>query len=77
MNSWSSRSPRSPRSRIASARTWASSTATTDLYKRYVEKFGKQEDSVEKMREQITKLTTDEARLRKALDDYLNNLVVA
>ena len=43
----------------------------TDLYKRYVKKFSAQEDTVEKMREQIQKLTADEARLRKALDDYL------
>jgi hypothetical protein len=49
----------------------------TDLYKRYVQKFGAQEDQVEKMREQIQKLSADEARLRKALDDYLANLEVA
>jgi hypothetical protein len=49
----------------------------TDLYKRYVQKFGAQEDQVEKMRDQIQKLTTDEARLRKALDDFLVNLEVA
>jgi hypothetical protein len=47
---------------------------TTELYKRYVEKFGDQETKVEKMREQIQKLTTEEAQLRRALDDYLINL---
>jgi len=48
----------------------------TDLYKRYVQKFGSQEDTVEKLREQIQKLTVQEANLRKALDDYLVNLEV-
>jgi hypothetical protein len=47
---------------------------TTELYKRYVQKFGTQEDAVEKMRTQIQKLTADEARLRQSLDDYLINL---
>lgn len=48
----------------------------SDLYRRYVQKFGTQEDSVETMREQIQKLTADEARLRKSLDEYLMNLDV-
>ncbi len=48
----------------------------TDLYKRYVQKFGTQEDQVEKMREQIAKLLADETKQRKALDDYLINLEV-
>ena len=47
---------------------------TTELYKRYVQKFGAQEDAVEKMREQIQKLTADEARLRQSLDDFLISL---
>ncbi len=47
---------------------------TTDLYKRYVQKFGTQEDSVEQMREKIQKLTAEETRQRKSLDDYLINL---
>lgn len=46
----------------------------TDLYKRYVQKFNSQEDTVEKMREQIQKLTVDEEQKRRALDDYLINL---
>ncbi len=49
----------------------------TDLYKRYVEKFGTQEDQVEKSRKQIDELTLEENKLRKALDDYLLNLSVS
>ncbi len=48
----------------------------TELYKRYVQKFGTQEDSVEKMRDQIQKLTSEEARQRKSLDEYLLGLNV-
>jgi hypothetical protein len=46
----------------------------TDLYKRYVQKFGAQEDTVEKMREQIQKLSGEEIRLRQSLDDFLLKL---
>lgn len=46
----------------------------TDLYKRYVQKFNAQEDSVEKMRDQIGKLTADEAAKRLSLDEYLIGL---
>lgn len=46
----------------------------TDLYKRYVQKFGAQEDAVEKMRDQIQKLSAEETRLRESLDQYLINL---
>ncbi len=46
----------------------------TELYKRYVQKFGSQEDAVEKMRDQIQKLTAEETRQRQALDEYLINL---
>jgi len=48
----------------------------TDLYKRYVQKFGTQEDSVEKMREQIRKLVTEENQQRQSLDDFLIKLDV-
>jgi len=48
----------------------------TDLYKRYVQKFGTQEDQVEKMRSRIQTLTADETKQRKSLDDYLVNLEV-
>jgi hypothetical protein len=50
---------------------------TTDLYKRYVQKFETQETEVEKLRSQIQQLTTDEVKQRKSLDDYLLNLTVA
>ncbi len=46
----------------------------TDLYKRYVQKFGAQEDAVEKMRDQIQKLSGEETRLRESLDQFLINL---
>ncbi len=46
----------------------------SDLYKRYVKKFGEQEDAVETLRRQIEKLTQDEVRQAKALDDYLSSL---
>ncbi len=46
----------------------------TELYKRYVQKFGSQEDAVEKMRDQIQKLTAEETRQRQALDEYMINL---
>ncbi|MEX0978405.1 MAG: hypothetical protein WDZ48_06120 [Pirellulales bacterium] len=48
----------------------------SELYRRYVQKFGEQENSVETMREQIQKLTVEEARLRTSLDEYLMNLNV-
>jgi hypothetical protein len=48
----------------------------TDLYNRYVKKFGEQEDQVEALRQQIRKLTVDETNLRKALDDYLIGLTL-
>jgi hypothetical protein len=43
----------------------------SDLYKRYVKKFGDQEDTVEKLGTQIGRLTQDEAKHRKALEDFL------
>ncbi len=46
----------------------------TDLYKRYVQKFGAQEDMVEKMRGQIQKLSAEETLLRQSLDDFLLKL---
>ncbi len=46
----------------------------TDLYKRYVKKFGEQEDEVEKLRGEIKKLIDEEAKLRQALDTYLIGL---
>ncbi len=46
----------------------------TDLYKRYVKKFGEQEDEVEKLRGEIKKLIDEEAKLRQSLDTYLIGL---
>ena len=46
----------------------------TDLYKRYVKKFGEQEDEVEKLRGEIKKLIDEEAKQRQALDAYLIGL---
>ena len=47
---------------------------TSDLYNRYVKKFGEQEDQVEAFRKQIKDLTDEETKLRKALDTYLLGL---
>lgn len=44
---------------------------TTDLYKRYVEKFTRQEEQIESLRERMQKLQQQEAQARKELDDYL------
>ena len=49
---------------------------TGDLYARYVKKFGDQEDSIERHRADYAKLVDEEARLRKALDEFLINLNV-
>ena len=49
----------------------------TDLYRRYVKKFGEQEDQVEKLRSEIAKLQADETAKRQALDQYLIGLEVA
>jgi chromosome segregation ATPase len=48
----------------------------SELYRRYVQKFGDQETSVEKMRAEIEKLTTEENRLRASLDEHLVNLTL-
>ncbi len=48
----------------------------TDLYKRYVKKFGEQEDQIEALRTEIEKLQKQEDGLRKALDEYLTGLTV-
>ncbi len=46
----------------------------TDLYKRYVKKFGEQEDEVEKLRGEIKKLIDEEVKQRQALDTFLIGL---
>lgn len=46
----------------------------TELYNRYVKKFGDQEDQVERMRRRIEDLTQEEQKLRQDLDNYLLGL---
>jgi hypothetical protein len=46
----------------------------TDLYKRYVKKFGDQEDTVEKLREQIQTLAAEQLKLQQALEQFLLGL---
>ena len=49
----------------------------SDLYNRYVKKFGEQEDQVEKLRGQIAELRGEEQQQRTSLDEYLLKLDVA
>ncbi|HZZ73297.1 MAG TPA: hypothetical protein VFE24_13665 [Pirellulales bacterium] len=46
----------------------------SDLYNRYVKKFGEQEDQVEKLRKDIQGLNEEEQKQRRDLDDYLSKL---
>lgn len=46
----------------------------SELYTRYVKKFGEQEDQIETSREQIKKLTAQEQELRRQLDEYVGGL---
>lgn len=46
----------------------------SDLYRRYVKKFGEQEDQMEKLRGEIQELTADQTQRQQALDDYLAGL---
>lgn len=46
----------------------------SDLYNRYVKKFGAQEDEVEKLRQQIAEIQTELKTKQKSLDDYLAGL---
>jgi hypothetical protein len=48
----------------------------TELYNRYVQKFGEQEDMVEQLRAQIAELQQEETQKRQALDEYLLSLDV-
>lgn len=48
----------------------------SDLYARYVTKFGEQEDMVEKLRGQIRQLTDQETKARRELDRYLSDLTI-
>jgi hypothetical protein len=49
----------------------------SDLYNRYVKKFGEQEDQVEKLRGQIAELKGTEQQQRQELDRYLLALEIA
>ncbi len=49
----------------------------SDLYNRYVKKFGEQEDQIEKLRGQIAELRGEEQQQRTSLDEYLLKLDVA
>jgi hypothetical protein len=48
----------------------------TDVYQRYVKKFGEQEDEVERLRGEIRRLEAEEAKARQALDAYLISLTL-
>jgi hypothetical protein len=48
----------------------------TDLYQRYVKKFGEQEDEVERLRGEIRRVEAEEAKARQALDTYLASLTL-
>ena len=47
---------------------------SSDLYKRYVKKFGIQEDEVEKLRPEVESLIAEAQKERAALDDYIESL---
>jgi hypothetical protein len=46
----------------------------SELFRRYLTKFGEQETEVETLRGQVDKLIAEQAAAQKALDDYLMNL---
>ncbi|MHC4406507.1 MAG: hypothetical protein ACYTG0_43335 [Planctomycetota bacterium] len=48
----------------------------SELYRRYVKKFNDQEDQIERLRDQIGRLTDEQAQFRKSLEDYLERLDV-
>ncbi len=48
----------------------------SELYRRYVQKFGDQETTVEKLRAEIEKLKGQATTQRAALDEYLMNLTI-
>jgi hypothetical protein len=49
----------------------------SDLYNRYVKKFGEQEDQVESLRKEIALLKDQEQKQRQDLDKYLLALEIA
>ena len=46
----------------------------SDVYRNYVKKFSDQESQIEQLRAEIVKLTADETKERKSLDEYLMGL---
>jgi hypothetical protein len=48
----------------------------TELYARYVKKFGEQEDQIEKLRARTNELVQQSAAAQRALDEYIANLSV-
>jgi hypothetical protein len=46
----------------------------SDLYKRYVKKFGSQEDDVEKLRPQVESISAEQHKARQELDKFLETL---
>jgi hypothetical protein len=46
----------------------------SDLYRRYVKKFGEQEDQVEALRKAIDELTKDETKQKQVFDEFLTGL---
>jgi hypothetical protein len=48
----------------------------SELYRRYVQKFGEQESQIEKMRTEIETLTAKENKLRDELGQYLSDLTL-
>lgn len=48
----------------------------SDLYARYVTKFGEQEDMVEKLREKVRQLLEQESKARRELDRFLSDLTI-
>lgn len=46
----------------------------SDLFRRYVTKFGEQEDQIEALRDKVTASLADEAKQQKELNDYLAGL---
>jgi hypothetical protein len=48
----------------------------TELYARYVKKFGEQEDQIEKLRARTTELMQQIAAAQQAINEYIANLSV-
>jgi len=49
---------------------------TSDIYKRYIEKFAEQEDLNDETREEIDEITEQEQKLRRELNEFLESLEV-